>query len=126
MKIFLLKITFILCLVISLGFKPTEVNDGHAVILGSWEYSTLDQGFNFQKGIVVFSIEDGQLQGNVTLGGKVIPMRKLIFEEDRVRAYIFVNGIQVDLYLKFHLDHSFEGTVSNPSGYIKVMGCKQD
>jgi hypothetical protein len=110
----------------SLGFRPALVNDSHAVILGSWEYSTLNQGFNFQKGVVVFSIEEGQLKGNVTIGEEVIPMRNLIFEKDRVRAYIFVKGVQVDLYLKFDMDYSFEGTVSNPSGYIKVMGCKKD
>lgn len=126
MKIFLLKITLLLCLFSTLGFRPAVVNDNHAVILGSWEYSVLNQGFHFQEGVVVFSLEEGQLKGNVTIGEKVIPMRNLIFEKDRVRAYIFVKGVQVDLYLKFDQDYSFEGTVSNPSGYIKVMGCKKD
>ena len=126
MKILLLRITFFLYLFLSLAFKPIDGSEEPSEILGSWEYTALNQGFSFQKGVVVFTMEEGQLKGNVTIGDKVIPMRKLIFEDGRVRAYIFVNGIQVDLYLKFPMDYSFEGTVSNASGYFKVMGCKKD
>lgn len=126
MKILLLRIIFFLYLFLSLSFKPIYGNEEPSEILGSWEYTALNQGFNFQKGIVVFTMEEGQLKGNVTIAGQVIPMRKLIFEDGRIRAYIFVNGVQVDLYLKFLMDYSFEGVVSNPSGYLKVSGCKKD
>ena len=126
MKIFLLRITFFLCLFLSLGFRPDEGDKESSEILGSWEYSTVNQGFNIQKGIVVFTVEGGELKGKVTIGDQIIPMRKLIFEDTRVRAYIFINGVQVDLYLKFLMDYSFEGTVSNPSGYVRVVGCKKD
>lgn len=126
MKILLLRITFFLGLFFSLGFIPGEGDEEPSEIIGSWEYVALNQGFNFQKGIVVFTFEGGQLKGNVKIGDQVIPMRKLIFEDDKVRAYIFVNGVQVDLYLKFLMDYSFEGVVSNPSGYLKVKGCKKD
>ena len=126
MKKFLLRITFFLYIFLSLGFIPGEGDDETAEILGSWEYIALNQGFNFQKGIVVFTYEGDELKGNVYIGDQMIPMRKLIFEDHKVRAYIFVNGVQVDLYLKFHLDYSFEGTVSNPSGYMKVKGYKKD
>lgn len=126
MKILLLRITLFLSLFLSFGFNSGEDDEAASKILGSWEYVAINQGFNFKKGIVVFSFEDGKLKGNVAIGDQVIPMRKLIFEDNKIRAYIFVNGVQVDLYLKFHLDYSFEGTVSNPSGFFKVKGCKQD
>jgi len=125
MKITLLKITFFLCFFILMSFTNRETNDEPSKILGVWEYTAEKKGSYLQKGTVVFSAEGDYLKGFVNLGDEMIPMRKLIFRDDKVRAYIFVKGIQVDLYLKFLVDHSFDGTVSNPSGYIKVKGCKK-
>lgn len=108
-----------------MSFTKRETNDEPSKILGVWEYTAQKKGAYLQKGTVVFSAEGDYLKGFVHLGDEMIPMRKLIFKDDRVRAYIFVKGIQVDLYLKFLVDHSFDGTVSNPSGYIKVTGYKK-
>jgi hypothetical protein len=125
MKILLLKITFFLNFFILTSFTMSETNDEPSKILGVWEYTAQKKGSYFQKGTVVFSAEGDYLKGHVSIGDKMIPMRKLIFKDDKVRAYIFVNGIQVDLYLKFLIDYSFDGIVSNPSGYMKVTGCKK-
>jgi hypothetical protein len=126
MKILLLKITFFLSFFILISFTKSESNDEPSKILGVWEYTAQKKGSYFQKGTVVFSAEGDYLKGLVSIGDKMIPMRKLIFKDDKVRAYIFVNGIQVDLYLKFLIDYSFDGIVSNPSGYMKVTGCKKE
>ena len=109
-----------------MSFTKSETNDEPSKILGVWEYSAQNEGAYLQKGTVVFSAEGNQLKGFVSIGDEMIPMRKLIFKDDKVRAYIFVKEIQVDLYLKFSIDYSFDGTVSNPSGYIKVKGCKKN
>jgi len=108
-----------------MSFTKSKTNDEPSRILGVWEYSAQKEGSYLQKGTVVFSVEGDYLRGFVSFGDEMIPMRKLIFKDDKVRAYIFVNGIQVDLYLKFLVDYSFDGTVSNPSGYMKVTGCKK-
>ena len=108
-----------------MSFTKSETNDEPSKILGVWEYTAQNEGSYFQKGTLVFSAEGNHLKGLVSIGDEMIPMRKLIFKDDKVRAYIFVKGIQVDLYLKFLVDYSFDGTVSNPSGYIKVTGCKK-
>lgn len=125
MKILLLKITFFLSFFILMSFTKSESNDEPSKILGVWEYTAQKKGSYFQKGTVIFSAKGDYLKGFVSLGDEMIPMRKLIFKDDKVRAYIFVNGIQVDLYLKFLVDYSFDGTVSNFSGYMKVTGCKK-
>jgi len=125
MKILLLKINFILCFFLLMSFTKSETNDEPSKILGVWEYSAQKGESYLQKGTVVFSAEGNHLKGLVILQDEMIPMRKLVFKDDKVRAYIFVKGIQVDLYLKFRIDNSFDGTVSNPSGYIKVTGCKK-
>jgi hypothetical protein len=121
----LLRTTLVLSLFLFMSFTFKVTNEEHSKILGAWEYMSKDKGYSAQKGLVIFSVQDGKLIGNVLLADQIIPMRNLVFENDRVRAYIFVAGVQVDLYLKFKMN-SFEGTVSNPSGYIKVEGCKKD
>ncbi len=50
-------------------------------------------------------------------------MRNLIYEDDKVRAYIMVEGQQIDIFLRFQMD-SFKGTVSHPQGYIRISGIK--
>lgn len=126
MKILLLKINFILCFFLLMSFTKSETNDEPSKILGIWEYSAQKGESYLQKGTVVFSTEGNHLKGLVILQDEMIPMRNLIFKDDKVRAYIFVKGIQVDLYLKFLANYSFDGTVSNPSGYIKVTGYKKE
>jgi hypothetical protein len=58
------------------------------------------------------------------LGEEIIPMRNLIFEDHKVRAYIMVQGAQVNLFLRFEAD-SFEGTVSNHVAFTKVAGFRK-
>ena len=120
----LLRTTLVLSLFLFTSFTYGVSKDEHFSILGAWEYMPKDKGYSAQKGIVIFSLQENQLVGNVIIGDQIIPMRNLVFENDKVRAYIFIAGIQVDLYLKFKMD-SFEGTVSNPTGYIKVAGSKK-
>lgn len=121
----LLRTTLVLSFFLFMSFTSRVTIGEHSKILGAWEYMAKDKGYSAQKGMVIFSLEDDKLIGNVLLADQIIPMRNLVFENDRVRAYIFVAGVQVDLYLKFKMD-SFEGTVSNPSGYMKVAGFKKE
>ena len=116
--------SFFLCIFLFMSFTPTVANEEQSMILGSWEYMA-QEGYGAQSGTVTFTVKDNVLVGNVNIGGQIIPMRNLVFENGRVRAYIFIVGIQVDLYLKFKPDYSFEGTVSNSTGYMKVEGCKK-
>ena len=120
----LLRSTLILCIFLFMSFTPRVTNEEHSMILGSWEYMA-QEGYGAQSGTVTFTMKDNLLLGNVIIGDQNIPMRNLVFENGRVRAYIFIAGMQVDLYLKFKPDYSFEGTVSNSTGYMKVEGCKK-
>ena len=120
----LLRSTLILSFFLFMSFTLRVANEEHSMILGSWEYMA-QEGYSSQSGIVTFTKKDNLLVGNVIIGDQVIPMRNLVCENNRVRAYIFIAGMQVDLYLKFKLDYSFEGAVSNATGYMKVDGCKK-
>ncbi len=121
-KILLLSIPLLLVFLLS-GFSNIKNSDVPSKLLGSWEYIAPTIGFKYQKGALNFSYEKEVLKGSVILEDRIIPMRNLIYEDDKVRAYIMVEGQQIDIFLRFQMD-SFKGTVSHPQGYIRISGIK--
>lgn len=114
----------VLFITTSMSFTSGKDNDENSNILGSWEYIAPSAMLGYQQGIVSFEFENNKLVGVVSLKGETYSMRKLIHEENKVRAFIIVDGSQVDLYIKFYED-SFEATVSNSYGYMRVSGHKK-
>lgn len=112
-------------LLLFLAFSFTEVghNDDPAVLLGTWEYEAPSIGLKYQKGALEFIYKDDVLNGNVIFWNRVLPMRDLIYEDDKVRAHIVLEGEKIDIFLRFQSD-SFQGTVSHPQGYIRISGNK--
>ena len=123
MRKILLLSTPILLVFLMVGFTNIKNNDFPSELLGSWEYIAPTMGFIYQKGALKFNYEKEVLTGTVILQDRIIPMRKLIYEEDKVRAYIMFEGQQIDIFLRFQMD-SFKGTVSHPQGYIRISGNK--
>ena len=123
MRRFLLLSTPILLVFLIAGFSNIKNNDVPSKLLGSWEYIAPIMGFKYHKGALNFTYEQDVLSGAVILEDKIIPMRKLIYEDDKVRAYIMFEGQQVDIFLRFDVN-SFKGTVSHPQGYIRISGNK--
>jgi len=123
MRKILLLSTPILLVFLMVGFTNIKNNDVPSELLGSWEYIAPTMGFIYQKGALKFNYEKEVLTGTVILQDRIIPMRKLIYEEDKVRAYIMFEGQQIDIFLRFQMD-SFKGTVSHPQGYIRISGNK--
>lgn len=121
-KILLLTIPILLVFVVS-GFHNIKKEDVPSKLLGSWEYIAPTMGFIYQKGALRFNYEKEVLTGNVILHDRIIPMRNLIYENDKVRAYIMFEGHQIDIFLRFQMD-SFKGTVSHPQGYLRISGNK--
>ena len=111
----------VLLLFLTVSFTDINHDEGATKLLGSWNYVAPEIGLKFQKGAIEFSLEDGVFKGNVIFDDRIIPMENLIYEENKVRAYILFEGEQVDIFLKFQLD-SFKGTVSHPKGYLRISG----
>lgn len=124
MKMVFPRITLLFLFFLLTGFEGKVSNDEPSKILGSWEFSAPKAGDRYHKGQLLFTNQIDGLRGEVRFGDELILMRNLIYENDKVRAYIMLAGAQIDLYIKFQED-SFEGTVSNPSGYIRVSGVKK-
>jgi hypothetical protein len=123
MRKFLLLSTPILLVFFISGFSNIKNDDVPSKLLGSWEYIAPTMGFKYHKGALEFNYEKQVLTGVVKLNDRIIPMRNLIYKDDKVRAYMMVEGQQVDIFLRFEMD-SFQGTVSNPQGYIRISGNK--
>ena len=112
-------------LLLFLAFSFTEVghNEDASVLLGTWEYEAPSIGLKYQKGALEFSYKDDVLNGNVIFWNRVIPMKDLIYEDNKVRAHIVMEGEKIDIFLRFQSD-AFQGTVSHPQGYIRISGSK--
>ena len=125
MKMVFPRITLLLIFFLITGFEGKVTHDEPAKIIGSWEFSAPRAGDRYLKGELLFTNQKDGLKGEVRFGDQLILMRNLIYENDKVRAYIMLAGAQIDLYIRFQTD-SFEGTVSNPRGYIRVSGIKKE
>ncbi len=113
----------LLLLFLTLSF--TEVRHDHEPhnLLGTWEYETPSIGLKYQKGSLEFSYEEEVLNGKVIFWNRSIPMHDIIYEDNKVRAYIVMDGEKIDIFLRFQMD-SFQGTVSHPQGYLRISGNK--
>ncbi|MCP4882454.1 MAG: hypothetical protein GY908_01565 [Flavobacteriales bacterium] len=123
MKKLLLLSTPVLLVFLLSGFNTLKNDDVPSKILGSWEYIAPTMGFKYHKGALKFNYEQEVLTGVVILEDRIIPMRKLIYNDNKVRAYVMFEGQQIDIFLRFDKD-SFKGTVSHPQGYIRISGNK--
>lgn len=121
-KILLLSTPILLVFLVS-GFNDFKKDEIPSELLGSWEYIAPQMGFIYQKGALKFKYEKEVLTGHVILQDRIIPMRNLIYDDDKVRAHIMFEGQQIDIFLRFQMD-SFKGTVSYPQGYIRISGSK--
>ncbi|MCA0932241.1 hypothetical protein LCM02_07250 [Lutimonas saemankumensis] len=127
MKKILLLSTPVL-LVILFGFKSAHTRSiiGEEVppeLLGSWEYLAPNIGLKYQRGAINFSYANNELKGVVLMNSEEIPMKGLIYEDNKVRAHILIHGEKLDIFLRFETD-SFKGTVSHPQGYLRISGSK--
>lgn len=122
-KKLLLSFPFLLVLLFS-SFDQIKNEEGPTELLGSWEYVAPTFGFNYQKGTLQFTYANSALYGTVIFQNKTIPIRKLVYEENKVRGYIMYEGRQVDIFLRFEEDNTFKGTVSHSQGYVRIIGNK--
>lgn len=113
-----------LLLFLTLSFAQVKHDEVPSSLLGSWEYIAPNIGLKYQTGSLEFSYEDKVLKGKVIFWNREIPMENLIFEDNKVRANITLEGEKIDLFLRFESD-SFKGTVSHPQGYLRITGNKK-
>ena len=121
-KILRVSSPILLCF-LTLSFTNVNDHEEPAGLLGSWEYVESSTRPAYMQQQVEFSYEEEVLKGRVIFHDVVIPIRNLIYDENKLRAHIIFEGSQIDIFLRFQED-SFKGTVSNPQGYMRISGVK--
>lgn len=125
MKNLAVKSLLVLSVIVMTGFTMKETSFlGVKKILGEWDYTVPEASYEYQNGVLVLSKVDGDLSGEVQIGGQGIPLEELVYAKNNLKATIYVQGESVKLDLNFK-KKSFEGTVSYSQGTMNMKGTKK-
>lgn len=125
MKNLAVKSLLILSVMVMTGFTSEESSFlGVKKILGEWDYNVPEASYEYQNGVLVLSKIDGELSGEVQIGGQGIPLEKIVYMKNNLKAAIYVQGEVVKLDLNFK-KKTFEGTVSYSQGTMNMKGTKK-
>ena len=124
MKKVALKSLILLTVVIVSGFTIADSFMGVKKILGEWDYSIPDAPYEYQKGVLVLKKVDGELTGEMIIGGQGSPMEEMVYEKNNLKAMMNVQGETVRFNLNFK-KKTLEGTVSYSQGSLDITGTKK-
>jgi hypothetical protein len=117
--------TIVLMLVVVSSFTAIDDFKVNKKILGEWEYNVPQAGYEYQKGVFVFSKEGKELKGEVLIGNQSMPMESVVNQKNNVKAKINVQGEGVSLDLNFE-ETTFKGTVTYSEGTMEISGSKKE
>ncbi len=106
------------------NFTVAESFMGMKKILGEWDYSIPDAPYEYQKGVLVLKKVDGELSGEMIIGGQGSPMEEMVYEKNNLKAMMNVQGETVRFNLNF-TKKALEGTVSYSQGSLGITGNKK-
>lgn len=124
MKKIALKSLILLTVVVLSSFTVTESFMGVKKILGEWDYAIPDAPYEYQKGVLVLKKIDGELSGEMVIGGQGSPMEEMVYEKNNLKAKMNVQGETVRFNLNF-TKKTLEGTVSYSQGSLDITGTKK-
>ena len=114
----------LLSIVLLSSFALPDSFMGVKKILGEWDFVVPDASYEYQKGVLVLSKVNGELEGEVKISGQGTPLENLVYEKNNLKAKIYVQGEWVELDLNF-TKKAFEGTVSYSQGSMAMKGTKK-
>ena len=124
MKKVALKSLILLAVMVLSSFSVADSFMGVKKILGEWEYSIPDAPYEYQKGVLVLKKVDGELSGEMIIGGQGSPMEEMVYEKNNLKAMMNVQGETVRFNLNF-TKKALEGTVSYSQGSMNITGTKK-
>ena len=124
MKKVALKSLILVAVMVLSSFSVADSFMGVKKILGEWEYSIPDAPYEYQKGVLVLKKVDGELSGEMIIGGQGSPMEEMVYEKNNLKAMMNVQGETVRFNLNF-TKKALEGTVSYSQGSMNITGTKK-
>lgn len=124
MKNVALKSLMLLSIIVLSSFTMADSFMGVKKILGEWEYSIPDAPYEYQKGVLVLTKVDGELSGEMIIGGQGSAMEEIVYEKNNLKAVMQVQGEIVKFDLNFS-KKTLEGTVSYSQGSMGITGTKK-
>ena len=124
MKNVALKSLMLLSIIVLSSFTMADSFMGVKKILGEWEYSIPDAPYEYQKGVLVLTKVDGELSGEMIMGGQGSAMEEIVYEKNNLKAVMQVQGEIVKFDLNFS-KKTLEGTVSYSQGSMGITGTKK-
>ncbi len=124
MKNVALKGFLLLSIIVLSSFAVKDSFVGVKKILGEWDYSIPDAPYEYQKGVLVLKKVDGELTGEMVIGGQGSPLEDVTFEKNELNAMMNVQGETVRFKLNF-TKKTFEGIVSYSQGTLDMTGTKK-
>ncbi|UCE94143.1 MAG: hypothetical protein JSV73_02355 [Flavobacteriaceae bacterium] len=124
MKNFTIKGLLLLTVIVLSSYSVPESFMGVKKILGEWDYTVPDASYEYQKGVLFLDKVDGELTGEVRIGGQGMALENIVFQKKNLKGDIYVQGEIVKLDLNF-TKKTFEGTVTYSMGALKMNGTKK-
>ena len=124
MKNVALKSLILLSIVVLSSFTIVDSFIGVKKILGEWDYSIPDAPYEYQKGVLVLKKVEGELSGEMIIGGQGSPMEEIIYKNNNLKAVMNVQGEIVNFDINF-TKKTLEGTVSYSQGSLEIKGTKK-
>ncbi|MGI9531364.1 hypothetical protein [Lutimonas sp.] len=124
MKNVAFKSVLLLSIIVLSSFAVKDSFVGVKKILGEWDYSIPDAPYEYQKGVLVLKKVDGDLAGEMVIGGQGTALEDVTFEKNELKAMMNVQGETVRFKLNF-TKKTFEGVVSYSQGTLDMSGSKK-
>ncbi len=110
---------FLLFLVVSSVYATIDTNK----ILGTWQYEAKDAPYEYSVGQLIFTENEGNLQGKIKIGDYEIEMRDLKTEGENITFGAYVEGEYVTIKIKPG-ENLLTGTATYSEGTIDVKAKK--
>ena len=109
-----------LALVVGNAFAAGKAKD----VVGTWNYEAPYAPYEYSTGKLVFSENDGKLEGKIKIGEYEIEMRSLEVDGENVTFGAYVEGEYVKLKMTIK-KNKFTGTAAYSEGSLEVTGEKE-
>lgn len=92
---------------------------------GTWKYDAKQAPYEYSKGDMIISEEDGKLSGTIKVNYQTITMRDVKLDNSTLTFGVYIEGEYVKITMELDGDR-FKGTASYSEGSIPLEGVRAE